>query len=327
MRVLRTFTVCLLVFLALAAGVVSAQTEIIAYGDEIEATASASNSIRYEFEGEAGDTISITTTPAESDLQLNIVLVDPNFDTATQQDDAIVDFYLAASGTYEIIVLGRDSGGDFTLALERTSAAEDREVVFEDDFEDNDNDWETGGNSEINADVANGKYVIDANCAISGGSVWFGAPGLTSVDNVPLVEPNYVVEVDVQITESEGAAVIGALFGVVQPGYQAVQTLYYDISGYDRYGYLSGGGIESLGIDDTIPVEIADGEIHHFSWGIWEREVRLWVDGEEVSLLSELDISEGTIGLAGGCGFFDSMPYVHIEFDNLVMTTAPEAAE
>ena len=323
----RFFTVAvylsLSLLLTIAVTAVSAQDIPIAYGGVVEGTVSASNAAHYAFDGAAGDTISITGEAVDGSFELSFGLRDPYSESLTSGTGEILNYYLAASGTYELDVLAKNGSGDITFTLERTSTAEDRVVLFEEDFEDNENEWETGGNDAINADVTDGKYMIDAACD---SGTWFGAPGLNTEGVVPLVDADYVAEVDVLVSEGEGAATIGAMFGVVQPGYQDFQMLYYDIAGFFEYRYLSSGSIEGMGINDTRDAEIADGEVHHLAMRVQGEDVYLFIDGVQVVRnLGGAKIPAGTVGLVGGCGMYDSMQIVHIEYDNLVVTAAPEA--
>jgi hypothetical protein len=55
-------------------------------------------------------------------------------------------------------------------------------------------------------------------------------------------------------------------------------------------------------------------------------DVRAWVDGEQVAEfgLPVEDATIGTVGLAGGCGAFNTMPDAGIEYDHLVVTASHE---
>jgi hypothetical protein len=328
------YVVTSVLFLCVLAGPLNAQAEILEYGDVVEGTiVDNTTSARFEFAAEAGDTISIFATADDPDeLELHLILTDQeNFVEVTTNDDsdgpkpAIIDTYIAYTGMYLINVWGDSGEGDFELNLELESSAADREILFEEDFSDNSGDWEVGGNDVITGSIEDGKYIVDANCE-SELNAWFGALGVNDAEAAPVFDSDYVAEMDVQIDEGEGAFRVGLLFGVQQPAYEAINVVYYANGGPWQYRVLDPEIRDFVEINsgETLSVDFADGAVHRLGMSVTETEVRIWVDGKQVARFIPEEPIEGTIGLAAGCGNFDSMSIVHAEFDNLVVTSAPQ---
>jgi len=100
----------------------------INYGDMISGTLISPNTDSYEFEGRAGDIITITMT---ADFDTYLELYDADMDQVVYNDDAgdgslnskIENFALPADGTYTIYARGlsEDASGPYTLTLNAVS--------------------------------------------------------------------------------------------------------------------------------------------------------------------------------------------------------------
>lgn len=317
--------------LGLLPGLVMAEASTIEYGDTLEGTVvSDSDPTQYEFEATAGDTVSIEAEQADMTKSIFLILNDGNGNQIATgggfqgESGTIENFYIPYDGTFQIDVRGQ-AEQEFSITVERDSSAEDREVVFEDKFDDNSSDWETGGNSAISAVIDGGKYVIDADCQADNNS-WFGAMDLNTDDSAPVFEKDFVAEVDVQIGEGEGNARVGWVFGVQPPGYQSLSVIYYetnDIGAGSYYLYRlfdpQTRDFNDTG-DEAMPAALADGEMHHLVLQVSDGKVTSWVDEQLVAWFDAVDPVPGTIGLAGGCGVTDSIDTYHAEYDDLVVT-------
>jgi hypothetical protein len=330
--ILRRYGIVSLLFiLGSLSGRTLAQATTLTYGDSAQGTLSRSSSIvRYAFAAAAGDTVSIRATAVDKRaLDLYLFLTDPFSDDIGFQDDsdgldpALLNYYLPAAGRYTISVRANSGRGDFAISLELVNRAADRAILFEDDFSDNQNDWETGGKIIIGA-VQDGKYVVDSDCRAQQ-YTWFTAPGFNDASLMPALDLNFVFEADVTIRKALGSAVVGLLFDVQQPGYKTASLLTYDSGGEWLYRLYNSdqNDFTVLSSNQSNSINLADGETHRLGISATESEIRFWIDGQHITRTPRRNGLVGTVGLDAGCGRENSVDVVHAEFDNVLVTLSP----
>ncbi|MEZ4668446.1 MAG: hypothetical protein R3E39_11065 [Anaerolineae bacterium] len=336
MYALRFFRLIILPLLILGSlsSTALAQSTTLTYGDSADGSlANLSRTVRYTFEAEAGDTVTITAVSKDPrSLRLYLVIADAATNEIAYQDDssgpnpAISNLYLAAAGKYTIFVRTSSGRGDFTISLNLVNKAADREVLFADDFSDNRHDWETGGNEIITGNIRDGKYVIRANCRDQL-FTWFASPGFNDAKAVPPLDLNYVFETDVTVRPSEGTLTVGLLFDVQQPAYKTASMLNYYSSGFWLYRIFDPHQQDFADLDQNQSsiVDLNDGKSHHLTLSVSDTEVHFWIDDQHIAHFDHQMVLPGTIGVDAGCGSENSMDVVYAEFDNVRVTLSPSS--
>lgn len=338
--------VCLLAVGASLPGRAVAQTPAeLTYGQSIEGYFDdEGQELRFEFYGRVHERVTIAATAYEvPELDMSLRLYDPagyliaRSDNANGVDPLIADHLLLCEGTYTIWVKAKTGSGGFHLRLTGTTADE-LNILFSEDFDDNSRLWETAFEVDENgttfAGVEHGEYVVTVEW--EGNRFWVVTPGAGDWDQAPVLTPPYEVHVDLtELQTQSGAFRVGVMFQAQKDNSGSYWFLVDDHSLWSIVYFAGSGTIPwsdtySERYQNAPPVHLSDGEVHTLTVVVTEDYFTLFVDGQiigQIVVERYFDQTDnrtywpiGSIGLAVGGGRAEHGVTLVAHFDNVIVT-------
>lgn len=189
------------------------------------------------------------------------------------------------------------------------TTAQDSNILFQDDFSNQDGEWDTVRiEGEGIADYENDAYRIRVDTANT--DVWANPDGLNFTD----------VKIEVEATKQKGSTDNND-FGVICR-YANEENYYFFIISSDGYygiGKVKDGSQELLGMDNMLSSDAIHvfETVNHIRAECKGSTLTLYVNDQKLDSQSDLDFTEGNVGLIAGT--FDEA-YTDILFDNFTVT-------
>lgn len=206
-----------------------------------------------------------------------------------------------------------------SICIPMTISAQTGEILFRENFNTNDYDWEVYEGEGVFSDIVDGVYVMSFEEAYEY-TGWGVAPGFNNFELAPQFSPPYEWEMTVQNAQSSSGHLCVYMLYNMQENYDCDTILYCD-SGWVGYSTWASTTFDT--IETTTAIDLLDGS-HQFLLRVEPDSVELSIDGETISTLTDVDNRTGSIGIGLSRDADSVVDEVSIEFDDIIVRTVEE---
>ena len=191
-------------------------------------------------------------------------------------------------------------------------------TLFTDDFTSNQYDWETVKRQDIDAGVANGKYIIHFNTAHKSG-YWLAAPGFKNWSKAPILSSPFEFDFEVSNLRSTSQSLAVAVLFDVGTNYNPYKRLLIGNGFWALYRWTGERellGNDFIGLEDS-GIDLLDEKTHKISLRVELNRYTLLIDEKVIVTVPSVDPIFGTVGIGLDAG----APYTEAsgEFDNITV--------